>query len=79
MKTLENPKTPWQKVFVKLGMNMAELGRAMGNDRSKISRVLRDSAGYINGDDLDKLKSIAARRGVELTIDDVTSGATGNV
>ncbi|WP_026793166.1 hypothetical protein [Pleomorphomonas oryzae] len=78
MKTVEHPKTPWQKVYAKLGMNAAELGRAMGKDRSKISRAVRDPVGRINGDDLNDLKVIAAARGTPLTIDDVTESVAEN-
>ena len=60
------PLTPWQRVAERFGLTQAELAREIGCDRSKISRVLSDHSGLINGADQRKLMEAAARRRVKL-------------
>lgn len=65
-------RTPWQKVFERLGLSRAELARRLACNRSKFSRVLRDPEAGISSSDMTKLRKIAEDIGVEITIDDVT-------
>lgn len=58
--------TPWQRVAERFALSQAELAREIGCDRSKISRVLSDPSGLINGADQRKLMEAAARRRVKL-------------
>lgn len=68
-------KTPWQKVVDKLGMSGAQVAEAMGRHRSKLSRVLKDPHGLINGQDQALLVKIAQERKVTLTLADFTPEA----
>lgn len=62
--------TPWQKVHAKFGMPAAQLARAIGRDRSKLSRALRDPVGAINSSDMALLLTAAKDHNVDLTLDD---------
>jgi len=62
----EDKKTPWRKVHEKIDLSPAELARAMGRHRSKISRALGDSEGLIGGRDQLLLMRVARERGIEL-------------
>ena len=62
----EDGRTPWRKVHEKIGLSPAELARAMGRHRSKISRALGDSEGLISGRDQLLLLKVARERGIEL-------------
>lgn len=65
-------RTPWQKVAAKFNMSPSELARTLGRHRSKLSRALRDSKGLINGKDQELILQVAARKGVNVTPDDLT-------
>lgn len=62
----EDDKTPWRKVHEKIGLSPAELARAMGRHRSKISRALSDGEGLISGRDQLLLMKVAREHGIEL-------------
>lgn len=62
--------TPWQKVHSKFGCSAAALAKAIGRDRSKVSRALRDPVGAINSTDMAALMSAAEERGIALALDD---------
>lgn len=62
--------TPWQKVHKKFDMSAAALAAAIGRDRSKLSRALRDPIGAINSKDMQALMAAAKDRGVDLTLED---------
>ncbi|RUM19294.1 hypothetical protein EFQ99_31495 [Rhizobium vallis] len=64
-------KTPWRKVHEKIGLSPAELARAMGRHRSKISRALGDGEGLISGRDQLLLMKVARERGIELSADEM--------
>lgn len=53
-------------------MSPSELARTLGRHRSKLSRALRDSKGLINGKDQELILQVAARKGVNVTPDDLT-------
>lgn len=65
------PPTPWRTVFRKFGMRQAELARAIGVDRSKISTALKDPVGLINARDQIKLMKAARLAGVKLKAADL--------
>ncbi|OWV77225.1 hypothetical protein ATY76_04615 [Rhizobium sp. R339] len=64
-------KTPWRKVHEKIGLSAAELARAMGRHRSKISRALGDDDGLISGRDQLLLMKVARERGIALSADEM--------
>lgn len=66
--------TPWQKVHAKFGVSAAELARALGRHRSKMSRELADPKGLINGRDQELLVAAAKVRGVKLEASDFMAG-----
>lgn len=66
MAGIAEKQTPWRVIFEKFGMTQAELARAIGVDRSKISVALRDEHGIINARDQVKLMKAAKRVGVNL-------------
>ena len=68
----EKHRTPWQRVVAKFGMKPSEMARALGRDRSKITRHLRDERGVITGVDQLLLIAVAKDLGVELTPEDLT-------
>ncbi|HEY5797644.1 MAG TPA: hypothetical protein VIU82_21790 [Bosea sp. (in: a-proteobacteria)] len=63
--------TPWQKVHAKFGMTQSEFARSIGRHRSKVSRALKDSKGFINGRDQELLIDAASKHGVKLTSSDL--------
>lgn len=63
----EESKTPWQRVVAKFGMSPSAFSKEIGRDRSKLSRVLRDERGLINGDDQERILEAAKRLGVNIT------------
>lgn len=67
--------TPWQRVFAKFGLPQAQLAKAIGRHRSKVSRALKDERGLINGSDQENLLRAAAEMRVDLTPADLTPGA----
>ncbi|EJZ17404.1 helix-turn-helix transcriptional regulator [Rhizobium sp. Pop5] len=67
----QDHKTPWRKVYEKIGLSQAELARAMGCHRSKISRALGDDEGLIGGRDQLLLIKVARERAIELSADDM--------
>ncbi len=71
---MSTPKTPWQKVHDKFGVNGSELARALGRHRSKISRALSDPKGLISGRDQELILAAAEARGVSISSDDLTPG-----
>lgn len=75
MHVTRRPRTPWQKVHEKFGLNSSALARALGRHRSKISRAIRDDKGLISGRDQELVLSAARQHGVEITPDDLTPGA----
>lgn len=60
------PRTPWQKVFARLGLTQAELAKAMGYNRSAISRAI-NGEGMISGRNQAKLIKIGRKLGREIT------------
>lgn len=66
MQQIEEPKTPWQRVFVKFGLSQRALGKKLGGDGAKINRAIKDPEGLINGSDQKKLLEIASECGVDL-------------
>lgn len=70
----EAPKTPWQKVHAKFGVNSAGLARMLGRHRSKISRALKCDKGLISGRDQELILSVAERERVEISPADLTPG-----
>lgn len=62
--------TPWQKVFSKFGLSQSEFARAIGCDRSKISKALRSDKGFINGADQERLLRVARELNVALRPED---------
>ncbi|MFS2179053.1 hypothetical protein ACCC98_24415 [Rhizobium pisi] len=64
-------KTPWRKVHEKIGLSPAELARAIGRHRSKISRALGDDEGLISGRDQLLLMKVARERGIALSADEM--------
>ena len=71
MAEIAEKETPWRIVFRKFGMTQAELARAIGVDRSKISVALRDDHGIINAHDQVKLMKAAKLAGVNLKASDL--------
>jgi len=68
----EKHRTPWQRVVAKFGLKPSDMARALGRDRSKITRHLRDERGVITGVDQLLLIAVAKDLGVELTPEDLT-------
>lgn len=66
--------TPWRRVFSRFGLNQSALARAIGKDRSKISRALRDDKGLINGRDQELILKAARKLKVEISPRDMTPG-----
>ncbi|MBB3918445.1 hypothetical protein [Rhizobium fabae] len=64
-------KTLWRKVHEKIGLSPAELARAIGRHRSKISRALGDGEGLISGRDQLLLMKVARERGIALSADEM--------
>lgn len=71
MAEIAEKQTPWRVIFEKFGMTQAELARAIGVDRSKISVALRDEHGIINARDQVKLMKAARRAGINLKATDL--------
>ncbi|WP_321337750.1 hypothetical protein [Breoghania sp.] len=63
-------KTPWQKVFRKIGLSQSSLAKEMGCHRSKISVALKGDDGLVNARDQVSLMKIATKHGVKLTLAD---------
>lgn len=70
-----DPKTPWRKVHARFGMSSAQLARAIGRHRSKISRALKDEKGLINGTDQELILRTAKKLNVAIVPDDLIPGA----
>ena len=66
MNKVADIQTPWRRVFDKFGMTQAELARAIGRDRSKISVALSSDDGLIHPRDAIRLIKAARRAGVAL-------------
>ena len=62
--------TPWQKVFARLGLTQAELAKAMGYNRSAISRAINGD-GLISGRNQAKLIRIGRDIGREIEPSDL--------
>lgn len=58
--------TPWRRVFAHFGMHQAEFARALGKDRSKISRALKDKKGLISGRDQELIIAAARTRKISV-------------
>lgn len=58
--------TPWQKVIAAFGGSQADVARALGKHRSKISRAARDRRGLINGADQVLILEAARKRGLAI-------------
>lgn len=71
---MPDSQTPWQRVFVKFGVPQAQLAKAIGRHRSKVSRALKDDRGLINGRDQEALLGAAEKLRVDLTSADLTPG-----
>lgn len=75
MTHLENHnKTPWQRVYAKFGLSQSDFAKAINRHRSKVSRVLKDDKGLINGRDQLQLIKVAQELNIDLTSDDLTPG-----
>ena len=61
--------TPWRRVFHKFKMNQSQFAKALGKDRSKISRALADEKGLINGRDQELIIKAAKANKVALPPD----------
>lgn len=64
------PKTPWQKVFAKLGIQQREVALIVGKNPSNVSRALSSDTGIIAGVDQIKLVKWAKEHGISLNLDD---------
>ena len=71
---MPDSQTPWRRVFVKFGVPQAQLAKAIGRHRSKVSRALKDDRGLINGRDQEALLGAAEKLRVDLTSADLTPG-----
>ncbi len=71
---MDQPRTPWQRVFVKFGLPQAQLAKAINRDRSKVCRAIKDEKGLINGRDQEALMTAACDMAVDLTPADLTPG-----
>lgn len=69
--TLNQAPTPWQRVYARFGMSQADFARVLGRHRSKVSRVLRDEKGLINGPDQELLIKVAKELNIALSPDDL--------
>lgn len=71
MLAVPDQKTPWQKVHAKFGMPSAQLAKALGRHRSKISRALKDEKGLINGRDQELILKVAEELKINIEPDDL--------
>lgn len=69
------PKTPWQKVFAKLGIQQRDVAEIVGKNPSNVSRALSSETGIIAGVDQIRLVRWAKANGIELTLEDFQPGA----
>lgn len=61
------PDTPWRRVYLAFGArNQTDFAKLFGRDKSKISRVLADKKGLINGPDQERVIGLAAECGVTI-------------
>lgn len=65
-------ETPWRIVYSKFGMSRAAFARALNRHRSKVSRVLKDDKGLINGRDQVRIIEVANELNIVITPDDLT-------
>lgn len=71
----QQPTTPWRKVYARFDMSQADFARTIGRDRSKISRVLADDEGLINGSDMKLILAAAALLKIKLKPADFVPGS----
>lgn len=58
--------TPWRRVFERFEVSQTEFARMLGRHKSKVSRVLADPEGLINGRDQKLLLKLGKERGVKV-------------
>jgi len=64
-------RTPWQKVFARLGLSQADLAGRMGYNRSALSRALNSETGLISGRNQVKLITIGREIDREIAAGDL--------
>lgn len=67
---MSKPKTPWQKVFAKLGLQQMHVADIVGKNPSNVSRALSSETGIIAGVDQIKLVAWAKAHDIKLTLED---------
>lgn len=71
MSVTEEINTPWRKVFSRFNMTQAQMATEIGCHKSKISLVLKDDRGLINGPDQERIMVAAKRMGIDIPPEDL--------